>query len=349
MLVPSTIFTTYLYDVALDQYHSDAAFSIRSDESIGVPSLQSAFTQTVSSSKVEAEIIRDFIRSQALIERIEARTDLRAIFEVPGRDIVFTMQPGSSIEDRTWYWNRMVSVSVAPISGLVHLRVKAFTPEQAQSLAGLILSESGNIVDTLSESAEESYISASKKRRIETEAQLRDARAEVQKFRSENNIIDPESDFSIRNGVVAALQNELAQLLIERSVVDGFSKNGSSRVDAIDSKIEAIRSQIEIEREDVLRREGGDRTLSGTLNEFESLLVELEIAEQSYKAALMQEEEARGAAQRQKRFVTVHIPPTLSEESQYPDRIFLSIGVFFCLFAIWSVLVLIYYNVEDRS
>lgn len=349
VLGPAAAGIYYLKEIAVDQYHSTTAFSIRSDETFSVSALQSAFTQGASSSKVDAEIIREFIQSQTIVEKVLAQVDLRSMFAKNGEDFIFELPPNAGIETLLAYWGRMVKVSVAANSGLVELNVKAFTPEDSQLLSEIILDESSDVVNALSVSAEENYTNSATSLRLETEEKLRIARSEVQAFRSSNEIIDPENDYSIRTGVIAALQNELAKVLIEKSIVEGYSDGTTTRSSNLDLKIEAIRNQIEIEGSDIYRSESDGRTFSGIMQEFEELLVDQQIAEEAYRAALIQEEEARSAARRQKRFITVHIPPTLSQESQYPNRLFLSLAVFGCLFAAWCVAVLIFHNVEDRS
>ncbi len=84
------------------------------------------------------------------------------------------------------------------------------------------------------------------------------------------------------------------------------------------------------------------------IGEYEELLVDLEFSQTAYTAALIAEEQARAEARRKSRYLAIHIPPTLSQAPQYPQRFVLSAlaGVF--LFALWAVLALIGYNIRDR-
>ena len=84
------------------------------------------------------------------------------------------------------------------------------------------------------------------------------------------------------------------------------------------------------------------------IGDYEELLVDLEFSETAYKAALASEEQARAEARRNSRYLAVHIQPTLSQEPQYPQRYILSALVVAFLFALWSVAVLIAYNIRDR-
>lgn len=77
-------------------------------------------------------------------------------------------------------------------------------------------------------------------------------------------------------------------------------------------------------------------------------MVDREFAEQAYALALTTYEQAQAEARRQSRYLAVHIPPTLSEEAEYPDRTILLIATaVFCL-AVWAILMLVVANIRER-
>ncbi len=77
--------------------------------------------------------------------------------------------------------------------------------------------------------------------------------------------------------------------------------------------------------------------------------MDLEYAEQIYRAALTARELARNDVARQSRYLATYIEPTLSQTAQYPKRYILSALVGLFLLLIWSILALIYYSIRDRS
>lgn len=85
------------------------------------------------------------------------------------------------------------------------------------------------------------------------------------------------------------------------------------------------------------------------ISEFERLTVDLQYAEETYRAALTALEVARDEATRQSRYLATYIKPTRAQESEYPNRPMLSglVGLFLLL--TWSILALIYYSIRDRS
>lgn len=349
VVVPTALACAYLWLVAADQYHSKAAFSVRSEEFSNPLEALGAFTQIGSSSASDAEILYDFIRSQPLVTQIDETLDLRALYRRHPEDWVFSLSGNASIEDLMAHWDRMVSVSIDSSSGVLTLEVHAFSPEDARQIAQTIIDRSGSLVDELSRIARQDSMRFAREDVSLAEERLRDIRRRVRIFRSENEMIDPTEFADAQVGVLAVLQEQLADALVSRDSVIRFAGKDDQRVLNLDRRIEAIRGQIEAERQRIGEKTGGPASLVETIGEYEELLVDLEFAQNAYQSALAADEQARAEARRKSRYVGVHIPPTLAEESLYPQRGVLAILVGLCALAAWSTAALIYYNIRERA
>ena len=82
VLLPFAASVWYLYTRAADQYHSEIAFSVRSEEgaSAAAAGILGALTQIGRGSASDTDILFDYIRSQEIVEAIDAELDLRAIY-----------------------------------------------------------------------------------------------------------------------------------------------------------------------------------------------------------------------------------------------------------------------------
>src|SRR5690606_32830067 len=102
----------------------------------------------------DGDILYNFIRSQALVKRIDEARDLRTYYgQNWNSDPVFSLWPDASIEDLQWFWSRIVRVSYEQSSGLIEVEVLAFDPEMAQMIAADIVRESQDMVNALNEAA----------------------------------------------------------------------------------------------------------------------------------------------------------------------------------------------------
>lgn len=350
VIAPAVVASAYLFLRAADQYHSVAAFSVRSEEYTNPLDVLGAFTQTGSGSGSDNDILYDFILSQPLVEKIDQELSLQEMFNRAPSDIVFSLGDTPSVEDLVWYWERMVSVHLDGGTKLIEVEVRAFDPQDARDIAAALIRHSEALVNNLSLIAREDATRFAREDLVTAERRLKDIRRRVRAFRNENRIITPESDLASQTGVLTALEGQLAAALVDLEILDSYAASGDPRHAQLDRKIQAIRSQIAAEKDTigVQTTEGGARALSDVIGEYEELLVDLEFSQTAYTAALAAEEQARAEARRNSRYLAVHIQPTLSQEAQYPQRYILSALITAFLFALWAVCVLISYNIRDR-
>lgn len=348
VILPFLAVTAYLYGRAANQYHSEVAFSIRSEEGASAAAgLLGAITNLGTGSASDIDILAEYIRSQGIVETIDRELDLRAIFNRAEGDPVFTLGPDASIEELTDHWRRMVRISFETAAGILHVETRAFTPEDAQAVAQAILRHSSALVNHLSEQARSDAVRFASEELSEAEAALYAMRAKLAAFRRENRIVDPSGDVAGQAGLVNALQTELAQALVERDMLLTYADERDQRVVQANRRIDAIEARIEAERAS-LGVPGAGAALPEVVGRYEELLVDLEFANTAYTQALANLAAARAESRRQSRYLAPHVRPTLAQTALYPNRALLAGLTLLFLFLGWSVAMLVYYNVRDN-
>ncbi|MCX7888383.1 MAG: hypothetical protein N2422_01475 [Rhodobacteraceae bacterium] len=334
---PVAAASVYLFLLAGDRYRSEAAFSVRSQESAAPgPGLLGAIAGLGGGSATDAEILYDVLRSRSMADRIDRRLDLRAIFgRVPG-DLVFALAADATAEDLARHWRRAVRVTLDRQAGILSVTADAFTPEEAQAITAALLDESVRIVNDLSAQARADAVRFAAADLARAEQVLRETRARLAAFRRAHRIVDPSADAAGQMGVVSTLEQDLAQALIERDMLAAYADPGDHRVVQADRRIAAIRSRIEAER-GALGAAAGDEALPEILSGYEALLTDLEFAQAAYTQALGTVSAAEAEARRQTRYLATHIAPTRPETAEYPQR-WTSLGLVVVFAALASAL-----------
>jgi len=343
----------YLWTRAAPQYHSEVAFSIRSEEvASATAGLLGALTQIGGGTATDAAILYEYIRSQEIVAAVDAKLDLRAIWNRPGSgwedgDPVFTLGDDRTIEALHDEWLRKVTVAYDSSAGLIDVVARAFTPEEAHAIAAAILAQSSALVNDLAEQSREDAVRFAREELAEAEAHLAEVRAKLGAFRREHSLVDPEADVAGQSGLLNALNAELAQALVERDVLTSYAAEGDQRVVQADRRIEAITARIEDERR-TLGVTGVAGSLPEVVGRYEELAVDLEFANTAYTQGLAGLAAARAEARRQSRYLAPHVRPTLATAPLYPRRVLLAglAGLFLMLG--WGTLMLVYYNVRDN-
>src|SRR5437588_430210 len=99
--------------------------------------------------------VQDFIMSRDAVRKLEQKNDLRAVFSRPEGDFV-TRFPGilfwrKDFEALFSRYDHFVSVETDTGTGVTSLRVKAYRPEDAHTLASALLSYSEQLINDLNE------------------------------------------------------------------------------------------------------------------------------------------------------------------------------------------------------
>jgi len=353
VIAPISGVAYYLYGVAADQYASTSGFSVRNEDVSSPAELMGGLTQFMGGSGGgEADMLYEFIQSQDLVTKLDERLDLRDHYTAPyADDPVFGLEPDGTIEDLVRYWHRIVKVSYDQSTGLISLHVRAFSPEMAHRLSQEIIAESQVLVNALNFTARNDMLKYAEQDLADAVERLKEAREALSHFRSRTQIVDPESDLQGRMGVLASLQQQLAQALIEFDLVSTDSGTDDPRVTSAARRIEVIRDRISQERLTFSEEEPLDGTESypTLLAEYEGLMVDREYSEGAYAASLAALDVARANAARQSRYLASYLKPTIPERAEYPQRsMILGLASLF-LVLFWAISSMMFYALRDRK
>ena len=130
VVLPTLLWAWYLWARASDQYVSSVGFSVRKEQMAPSIDLLGGLTSFTggSGSASDTDILYEYIRSQDMVEQIDAQLNLRARFSRDWpHDFVFAFNPEGHVEDLTEYWQRQVKVLYDSSTSLITLNVSAFS------------------------------------------------------------------------------------------------------------------------------------------------------------------------------------------------------------------------------
>ncbi|MCK7616254.1 RkpR, polysaccharide export protein [Roseibium sediminicola] len=356
--LPSAAFSVYMLFWASDQYHSTTAFAVRSSNPVAATEILGMVMGGGGSDSTTSNsyIVTDYIQSQAILEDLPEDIDLDAIFNRESSDFLFSMGSGLPIEDRLYYWNDMVDVSFDATSSVIYVEVRSFRPEDSVTIAEAVLERSEILVNKLSESNRRQTVRYAEEAVARAEARLKAIRKQMLAYRQETQEVDPEANAQIAAEMIAGLDQERASREAEKATLMSYLDEDSPRIRMLDQQIASLEGEIASVRKRLgtggsVTGETGDRrdNLSLRLADYSELAVEEEFAQQLYVTSLASLEKARQEADNKSIYLATFIRPTLSEDAQYPSRFLYSLAFFLVLAGLWSVVVLLYYNVRDRT
>ncbi|WP_375173913.1 sugar transporter [Pseudooceanicola sp.] len=353
--------TWYLLVRAQPQFASTFGFVIHS-ESEGASSVLLSALPAIGglggSSSKDTDVLARYLHSQALVEKVGRRLDLRALWSAPHeRDPIFTFDPKGTIEDLTRFWQRMVRVHYDHSAGVMEVEVRSFEAQTAQAIAQEIEAASSTLINRLSGIAREDRLRHAREELQRAERRLTDARQALTSFRAKHQVIDPMTDLAGGMQVIADLQQQLTEELVateelRQTLAAGTTgarreNSGDFRIRMSERRIAILHDRIAEERAKI--GGGGEGSYARMMGDFERLSVGVEIAQQAYVAALAAWEAARAEADRQSRYVATYAAAQRPERALYPRTwqmlALVAAGAILC----WSVVMLVIYGLRDRT
>ena len=350
VLLPTAVTSWYLWARAADQYASTLGFSVRKEKASSAIELLGGFSNLTGSSSADTDILYDYMHSQKLVSEIDASLDLRSLWSKPEHDPIFAFAAPGSIETLRDYWSKQVQVTYDNATRLIEIRVLAFDPIDAQAIATQLFDKSTAMINRLNDAAQADALRFASGERDKAEARLQAARGAMTAFRNKTQTIDPASELQSQAGLLAHLQSQLAEALIDSDMLAASTQNANARGTQAATRIKVIEDRIAAERAKLgLGETGATSEVYATMvGDYERLSVDREFAETAFRASQMAFEAAQVDARRQTLYLAAHITPTLAETAQFPRRQVILGTVVMFLFLAWSIAAMIFYSVRDR-
>jgi capsular polysaccharide transport system permease protein len=364
--LPVAAVSTYLIAFSADRYVVESKFAIRTPGGSGPNDLLSMFSSVTASTSTVSDsyMVVEFMESRDLVDRLDQRIDLRAVYDHPLADPLMRLDSDSSKEAVASYMRRVISIYFDSSSQILTLEVQAFTPGDAMRVSEAILEIIADLVNEVSERARADTMRSAGREVARIESQLADHRRALNSFRQTEQDIDPAASAVTQIQLLGDLEARLAEKRAQLESMLSFLDPDAPSIRILRGQIGALETQVETQRarlgEGLPQHDEGARstgeqpdtvmpTMAARVGIYEDLAVDLEFLQQAYFAALAAREAARLEADRAQRYLAVFVRPSLPEEALYPHR--LQSILFFAGFAVmlWAIAVMVVYIVREHS
>lgn len=352
-VLPCLAFFGYFAFVATDQYVAVSKFAVRGaafEQPVDLPSAGSSARSSSMPMVVgqDAYIIVSYIKSFKVIEDIAARVDVRAAYQHPAADFWERLSDHANKEDLLDYWNKRVSASVDGPSGIVTVRVRAFTPNDAVRILNSIIWASESLANDISARARRDMVSRAEEEVNRAMGVAQAALTDLQRFRERAGLIDPISSATMTNTLLLQLLGEKIKLENELYVLQRVSPDNGPGQRVIRTNIDSVQQQIDRLKDSLTGQSAEGRSIANALVEYERLEMQRVISQKLLGLAQEALQRAVQRAARQNIYVTTFVAPFIPQESEYPQR--WQMLIMYCVLALvaWGILTLLVATVDDH-
>ena len=319
-LAPVAATSIYLFWFATPMFAAEARFVLRSADasamSGGIPSFL-ASGNGVATAFVEGYAVRDYILSREAMERLNGKIDFIRLMTKADADPLVRLRPDASRDEEYSLYRSAIQARFNIVEQMVVLKVYAFSPTDAQSIARGLIGLAENFSDDMNRRARADGLKVAQQEVTRAEERATRARLAVQKWRNENANIDPTIDVKTIADLISQLELQLLAADADLDQIRTSKELNNPRRASLEVRVKTIRRQIAETRSRMI---GGGATPE-QLARYEVVRMEQEFADKNLDAARQSLEQARVSTVRQQRYISVVTEPIAGERRAYPDRI----------------------------
>ncbi|GAB2719019.1 chain-length determining protein [Halomonas garicola] len=332
----------YWFLWAEDRYLSRATVVLESPQ-IAQPDISFSSILTGASGDKDLLLLREYLLSVDMLKEVEEELDFRSHYSENGDVFARLGDAEAPIEDLHKYYLRRVTVEMDEYAGVLNVEVQAYTPEFAHKMVQLLLEAGEAHMNDMGQRLAFEQVEFLEEQLRRLEDRLDDARADLLAFQNKEGLVSPTSTVESINQVVATLEGELARIQAQRKALSSYQSVQSADMRRVQSEIEALREQIEKQRDRLAQATG--ESLNRISSQYETLELKAQFAQETYSSALAALENTRLEAARKLKQVSVLQSPLFPEYATKPDRlynasVFAIVTLFLALIASMMILII---------
>jgi capsular polysaccharide transport system permease protein len=350
VILPTVVAGIYFGFIASSQYSTEIQFGVRSADAQRNDA-SSIFQGMAAASQIglQSNIVVQYIKSRAIVDEINRNIDLREMFGKPSIDVFSRLASGAPAEELQSYWRSKAEPYFELTTGIISVRVRAFTPTDARDLGNEIVRLSEKLSDDLSRRARADYVKFAREQVNETAGRLGKIRQALLEFRDRQLTLDPMKEADADRADIAKLREELGRVRTDLMTARTQLGEKSPVIIALRDRVGALEAQIK-DAEIKLFGSGGNspNLVAQNFRGFEALESERLITEKFYEVALESLQRAEFEATRQATYLEVFVHPALAEQPLYPRRMISILLVFLAASGIWLFLLMTYHSIREH-
>ncbi|WP_158774133.1 chain-length determining protein [Cobetia sp. L2A1] len=331
-----------------DRYVSKATVVLESPQVSGSSEVSFGSLLSGNQSNSDLLLLREYLMSVDMLKKVQEQLDFRTHYSTHGDILARLGDADASIEELHGYYLKRINVEMDDYAGVLNVEVQAWTPEFAQKFAQLLLEEGERHMNQMGQRLAEDQVEFLDKQVGLLEKNFEQSRQDLLDYQNKNGLVSPTQTVESLNTVVATLEAQLATYKARKSALASYQSVRSSDMVRVESEINALKQQIDLEKERLARQSGN--ALNSVSSQYETLQLRADFAKQTYSNALAALENTRIEAARKLKQVSILQSPILPEYPEQPERLYnvtiFSLVMIFLGF-IFSMLVLIVKDHRD--
>ncbi|MDE1917820.1 MAG: lipopolysaccharide biosynthesis protein [Sphingomonadales bacterium] len=350
VILPTLIVAVYYLCFASDQYESSADYVVRrAENSVGSEGMGQilGFSLGSSASSSEAYVVQQYLLSHDAVDRLRKEDNLVGMFRRPGTDWISRLWfANPKPETLLKYYRKQVTLQQDETSGITHLQVHTFRPEDSREIAAKLLQMGEEQINQINQRTYIDQVANAQRELDEANRQLADVQVKMTSYRRGTQDIDPTDSGRAQVSMVTGLTANLVAARAKLQAMAGVVSPVSPQYQAMAKQVHALETQVNSQAAEMA---GPGHSIANRLGDFEQLVVKRDQIAKVYAAAAVQLEQAKAEAKRKQLYLIKVVAPNMPVKSEYPKRGIIILEVFASLFFAYAIGWLLWAGVKEHA
>lgn len=348
VILPSLVIGLYYALFAADQYESSASFLVRKAETTagnGELGQVLGFSLGSSATASDAYVVQTYLLSHNAVARLKDSNNLVGVFSRPEADL-FSRLWFSDPERLLKFYRRQIAVSEDEATGLTHLTVHTFRPDDSYALANKLLQMGEEQINQINKRTYIDQVSNAEREMKEAERQLEDVQAKLTAYRRDHQDINPAETGKAEVTLVTGLTSSLVVARARLHAMEGVISPDSPQYRAMVRQVAALEGQVAAQSAKIA---GPGHSVATRLSDYEQLQIKQEEVAKVFAASAVQFEQAKAEAKRKQLYLIRVVEPNRPVRSEFPKRGSTVLTIFAALFFAYGIGWLIWAGFKEHN
>ncbi|POO52112.1 capsule biosynthesis protein [Agrobacterium rosae] len=336
LIAPILTSLAYFGFIATDQYQSEARFTVRSSSpALGKDRL--AKVTGLPSAKIvqDTQIATNYISSGEMVRRLQGAMDFDRIYGSDTIDFFARLDVGAPFEERLEYWEKMVSSQVSATSGIVIVKVKAFSATDAQLILRQVIAASEIVINDVNDRIWNDVIATSQRNVQDAATTLQKSREKLQVARNKAGILDVSGTSTLINNLLGDVQKEILALQQRYDSQPTTVSRNAPHMRVLQREI-ASKQQQAAQLKSQIAGQQATGNLANVSLDMSQLELEQGLAERQFAAAVKTVEQVQFVSRQQLIYLDSFLEPTFPDRAEYPRSVFWIATTIVVSLIVWS-------------
>ncbi|MDP3263182.1 MAG: capsule biosynthesis protein [Tabrizicola sp.] len=318
VLLPTIVAGWYYYRVATPLYATKSEFVIQQAGPAAAAGFSSLFSGTALATSQDSIAVQGYLQSRDAMLRLDSDVGFKDHFKSPAIDPLQRLAADATTEAAYKVYKKFVKIAYDPTEGIIKMEVVAADPALAAAWSSQLISYAEEQVDHLTQRLREDQMRDALKSYGTAEQELQQSQMNLIALQEKFKMLSSATEVAMITGQISTLEGQLMQDRLALAQMESNASPNQARMDPVKRRVTTLEAQIADLRAQMT--EGSAETESLARVQGELLVAEADVKTRQMILAqsLTAMEVSRTEANRQVRYLSLSVSPTVTDEPAYP-------------------------------